>query len=246
MRRNAARNCNPQSQRRLPSRSPVKHSECTRASGGAASPACSGCPIRMARCSIPLSGARKAATRASGASARGTCASAALTRRAASRSGCDSTSWPPTASKPRRAAMLSAPSTAGAASAAGSSRPSFAKASPADACAGAETRVIGSLSICSAVGSAAPRSVAGSSRPWVCSAATSMPGSIGRRSKAAARMGLISSTGSAAASAARSRKPSAPAVSAAISTSESGRGPVPPSVARSSTGVPRRSSAAAR
>src|SRR5581483_8425121 len=61
-----------QSQRRLPSRSPVKHSECSRTRTGA-SP--SGVPIRIARCSLPPSPGRKATRRASSAPCSGTRAS---------------------------------------------------------------------------------------------------------------------------------------------------------------------------
>ena len=70
------------------------------------------------------------------------------------------------------------------------------------------------------------------------SAMTGCPGSTGRCSTAAARIGASSSTGGSAASEPNSARPRGPAVSAASSTS--GLSPV------SSTGVPRRRSAAAR
>ena len=62
MRVSAPRNCWPQSQRRLPSRSPVKHSECRRTSGA---DCFSGSPTMIARCSVPALSVRKATTRAS-------------------------------------------------------------------------------------------------------------------------------------------------------------------------------------
>ncbi len=80
--------------------------------------------------------------------------------------------------------------------------------------------------------------MAGSVSPAVRKAKAGGCGSTGRRSRAAARTGASSSSGGPDAKASRSANPAAPAVSAA----RIAKGWLP----FSSTGVPRRNSAAAR
>ncbi len=124
------RSWSPQSQRRLASRSPVKHSECSRTKTGADG---SGEPIRIARCSRPPSRGRNAIRRAFSASASGTRASATRSSPAVAASRLKTAAASMTARSPRRAKNVASLLPTRRTSAAGNSEASFAKATAARA-----------------------------------------------------------------------------------------------------------------
>src|SRR5580704_4398088 len=183
----APRSWSPQSQRRLASRSPVKHSEWSRTSAGPPGP---GAPIRIARCSVPPSPGRKAISLASSASASGTRASATWVSPAIAARRVSTSAVSTVAKSVRRRASAASAGASGNTSAAGNSAASLASAtaasSPPAAATGSGPSPGGSAPS-EAAGSASLRiTVAGSSG---ASAIDTAPESASRRAnpKATAR-----------------------------------------------------------